>query len=102
MWKDFGMWVQHKLTAYGLNGLGAQTAAEENLDKADMALNQTQIFLEAAQVAHAMAAAEWESKAYMLAERLREEQIVWDAEAAWLLEEVEQIAPCIEVVQLQE
>ena len=49
-----------------------------------------------------MATAEQENEAYMLAERLKEEQIVRSSEAAWLREETEQIAQGVEVARLRE
>jgi len=91
---------------------GARKAATDNLDDARKRLNQAQIILEAARTAHAMGVAEREAEAHALAERLRNEQIARDAEAAQLQEVEaralaerlmeEQIARDAEAVQLRE
>ena len=62
-----------------------------------MALDQTQILLEVAKAVHGMATVKQENEAYMLAERLKEEQIVQSAKAAQLRDETEQITQGVEV-----
>ena len=60
--------------------------ATDNLDNAHKRLNQMTIILEAARTVHAIGVTEWEAEAHTLAERLRNEQIARDAEAAQLQE----------------